>query len=65
MSVLGGPVGSGFDFGYGQVIGIYRMSSRFSKIKPIKDTMNFIVLIFKIGLYFAPMKIFFPIDLAR
>ena len=32
-----------------------------SKIKPIKDTMNFIVLIFKIGLYFAPMKIFFPI----
>ena len=33
-----------------------------SKIKPIRDTINFIKLILKIGLYFAPLKIFMPIS---
>lgn len=32
-----------------------------SKIKPIQDTLNFIQLIFRTGLYFAPLKIFLPI----
>lgn len=30
-----------------------------SKIRPIYDTLNFIQLILRIGLYFAPLKIFF------
>jgi len=34
-----------------------------SKIKPVRDTLNFMRLIFKIGLYFAPMKIFLPFSL--
>jgi len=34
-----------------------------SKIKPIRDTINFIKLILKIGLYFAPLKIFMPISI--
>ncbi len=34
-----------------------------SKIRPIHDTINFIKLILKIGLYFAPLKIFFPISI--
>ena len=33
-----------------------------SKIRPIHDTLNFIKLILKIGLYFAPLKIFLPIS---
>ena len=32
-----------------------------SKIRPIRDTLNFIQLILRIALYFAPMKIFLPI----
>jgi glycosyltransferase involved in cell wall biosynthesis len=33
-----------------------------SKIRPIRDTLNFIKLILKIGLYFAPLKIFIPLS---
>ena len=33
-----------------------------SKIRPIRDTANFINLIFRIGLYFAPLKIFMPMS---
>jgi glycosyltransferase involved in cell wall biosynthesis len=33
-----------------------------SKINPIKDTINFTILILRIGLYFAPLKIFLPIS---
>lgn len=31
-----------------------------SKIKPIRDTLRFIQLILRIGVYFAPLKIFLP-----
>lgn len=31
-----------------------------SKIKPIRDTLNFIQLILRTGMYFAPMRLFFP-----
>jgi hypothetical protein len=31
-----------------------------SKIRPIHDTLNFVNLISRIGLYFAPLKIFMP-----
>lgn len=34
-----------------------------SKIKPIRDTLNFIQLISRIALYFAPLKIFLPLSL--
>lgn len=35
-----------------------------SKIHPIKDTWNFIILVLRISLYFQPMKIFMPISAA-
>jgi glycosyltransferase involved in cell wall biosynthesis len=33
-----------------------------SKIKPFRDTLNFIKLILRIGLYFVPLKIFLPLS---
>lgn len=33
-----------------------------SKIRPIQDTLNFIQLILRIALYFAPLKIFLPLS---
>ena len=32
-----------------------------SKINPVKDTLNFVRLILRIALYFAPLKIFLPL----
>ena len=32
-----------------------------SKIKPIRDTLRFLQLILRVGVYFAPLRIFFPI----
>lgn len=34
-----------------------------SKIRPIRDTLNFVQLVLRIALYFAPLKIFLPISL--
>jgi glycosyltransferase involved in cell wall biosynthesis len=34
-----------------------------SKIKPIRDTLNFLKLIFKAILYFSPLKVFVPFSL--
>lgn len=34
-----------------------------SKIHPIRDTLNFVQLILRIGLYFAPLKIFMSLSL--
>jgi glycosyltransferase involved in cell wall biosynthesis len=34
-----------------------------SKIHPIRDTVNFVQLIVRIGTYFAPLRVFFPIAL--
>ena len=34
-----------------------------SKIKPIRDTIRFMVLILRTGMYFAPLRVFFPIGL--
>jgi glycosyltransferase involved in cell wall biosynthesis len=33
-----------------------------SKIRPIKDTLNFIMLVLRIALYFRPMRIFIPMS---
>ncbi len=33
-----------------------------SKIRPFQDTINFVLLILKIALYFAPLKIFLPLS---
>ena len=43
-------------------IDYYQRSGK-SKIRPIRDTLNFIKLILRIGLYFAPLKIFMPISI--
>jgi glycosyltransferase involved in cell wall biosynthesis len=32
-----------------------------SKIKPIRDTLRFVQLILRVGLYFAPLRVFLPI----
>lgn len=32
-----------------------------SKIKPIRDTLKFLQLILRTGMYFAPMRVFFPV----
>jgi glycosyltransferase involved in cell wall biosynthesis len=34
-----------------------------SKIRPIHDTINFVQLVLRIALYFAPLKIFLPLSL--
>lgn len=34
-----------------------------SKIKPVRDTVNFVQLIVRTGMYFAPLRVFFPIAL--
>ena len=34
-----------------------------SKIKPVRDTLNFVLLILRIALYFAPLKIFLPLSM--
>jgi len=33
-----------------------------SKIKPIRDTLNFLILILRVSLYFEPLKIFLPVS---
>lgn len=33
-----------------------------SKIRPIRDTLNFVQLILRIALYFAPLKVFLPLS---
>jgi glycosyltransferase involved in cell wall biosynthesis len=35
-----------------------------SKIKPIRDTANFVRLILRMGLYFVPLKVFLPMSVA-
>jgi glycosyltransferase involved in cell wall biosynthesis len=41
-------------------IGYARRVGR-SKIRPIKDTLNFLQLILRTGMYFAPMRVFLPV----
>lgn len=33
-----------------------------SKIRPIQDTLNFVALVWRIALYFAPLKLFLPLS---
>lgn len=33
-----------------------------SKIKPIRDTLNFLILILRVSLYFEPLKVFLPVS---
>jgi glycosyltransferase involved in cell wall biosynthesis len=35
-----------------------------SKIRPIRDTLQFFQLLVRVGMYFAPLRVFFPIGLA-
>src|SRR5574337_1100811 len=41
----------------------YKMRSGRSKIRPIRDTMNFLQLIIRTVLYFDPLKIFLPMSM--
>lgn len=41
----------------------YRKREGKSKIKPIRDTLNFIALVIRTVMYFNPLKIFIPISL--
>jgi len=34
-----------------------------SKIRPVQDTLNFVQLVLRIGLYFAPLKVFLPVSI--
>ena len=34
-----------------------------SKIRPIRDTLNFFVLVSRLALYFRPMRVFFPLGM--
>ncbi len=40
----------------------YRKRAGRSKIRPFRDTLNFTLLILRIALYFAPLKIFWPLS---
>jgi glycosyltransferase involved in cell wall biosynthesis len=40
----------------------YRPRIGRSKIRPLRDTINFVGLIFRIALYFAPLKFFVPLS---
>lgn len=33
-----------------------------SKIRPVQDTLNFVQLVWRIALYFAPLKLFLPLS---
>jgi hypothetical protein len=41
----------------------YHARTGSSKIKPIRDTFNFIVLILRVSIYFEPIKVFLPVTL--
>jgi hypothetical protein len=32
-----------------------------SKVRPIRDTLNFVQLILRTGMYFAPLRVFLPV----
>jgi hypothetical protein len=52
---------NGFDVRYSPIDYMHRVGR--SKIRPIRDTLNFVQLILRISLYFAPMKLFVPLSL--
>ncbi len=41
----------------------YKMRVGKSKIKPIRDTIKFMQLIVRTGMYFAPMRVIFPVSM--
>jgi glycosyltransferase involved in cell wall biosynthesis len=40
----------------------YRKRTGSSKIRPIADTFNFVVLILRVSVYFEPLKVFLPVS---
>ena len=40
----------------------YRARIGRSKIRPVRDTLNFVGLVMRIALYFAPLKVFLPLS---
>jgi len=52
---------SGYEVAYRPINYLPRVGV--SKIRPIHDTLNFVQLITKMALYFAPLRIFLPISL--
>ena len=56
-----GMISGGFNVEF-EDIDYFKRSGK-SKIRPIRDTINFFKLILRIGLYFSPKKIFMPISI--
>ena len=54
-----GTLTNGYDVEFVPIDYYHRVGN--SKIRPIHDTINFVQLVFRIGLYFAPSKIFVPL----
>jgi len=52
---------SGYQIGYVPIIALKRGGK--SHIRPVKDGLRFLVIIFKIGTLFSPLKVFIPISL--
>ena len=55
-----GMLTNGYLVGY--VLINYHARTGRSKFRPVQDTLNFIQLILRIALYFAPLKIFLPLS---
>ena len=55
-----GMMTNGYMIGYVPIN--YHVRVGHSKIRPLRDTLNFIQLIIRIALYFAPLKIFLPLS---
>ena len=53
---------NGYDVHYTPIDYLHRIGR--SKIRPIRDTLNFVQLILRISLYFAPLKLFIPLSLS-
>ncbi len=52
---------SGYQVGYQPIVALKREGK--SHIRPIKDGLRFLVIIFKIGTLFSPLKLFVPISI--
>ena len=54
---------AGYSVGYTPISVGARLHKGGSHIKPIKDGLRFLLIIFKIGTLYSPLKIFFPLSL--
>lgn len=55
-------VRAGYSLGYVPIVVKRRPGHSKSKIKPLRDGMRFLLIILKISVFFAPLKIFIPLS---